>query len=99
MPVSPFGRRRHRGFRLWVISIIGTGEKNILEKMPESGIWAGFVPHLKEGDLYKYEILTAQGRISLKADPYAFWAEKSPIPLHASVICTATSGGGSKVAE
>ncbi|HHY14901.1 MAG TPA: 1,4-alpha-glucan branching protein GlgB [Firmicutes bacterium] len=75
-------------FAVWApkaqrVSVVGDfnnwdGRKNILEKMPESGIWAGFVPHLKEGDLYKYEILTAQGRIGLKADPYAFWAEKKP---------------------
>lgn len=65
------------------VSVVGDfnnwdGRKNPLEKMSNSGIWAGFVPGLQEGDLYKYEILTAQGTLQLKADPYAFWAEKKP---------------------
>ncbi len=65
------------------VSVVGDfnnwdGRTNLLDKMPGSKIWAGFIPGLKEGDLYKYEILTAQGTISLKADPFAFWAEKKP---------------------
>lgn len=75
-------------FALWApkaqrVSVVGDfnswdGRQHPLEKMPNSGIWAGFIPHLQEGDLYKYEIVTAQGTTQLKADPYAFWAEKKP---------------------
>lgn len=75
-------------FAVWApkaqrVSVVGDfnhwdGRQHPLEKIEQSGIWAGFVPGLKEGDLYKYEILTAQGALSLKADPYGFWAEKKP---------------------
>lgn len=54
----------------------GTG--NELERFGESGIWAGFIPGIKEGAAYKYEIVTADGRKLLKADPYAFGAELRP---------------------
>lgn len=75
-------------FAVWApaalrVSVVGDfnqwdGRRDPLERMPQSGIWAGFVPGLQEGDLYKYEILTSQGTLSLKADPYAFWSEKKP---------------------
>ncbi|NMB00271.1 MAG: 1,4-alpha-glucan branching protein GlgB [Firmicutes bacterium] len=82
-------------FAVWApyaerVSIVGDfngwdGRANVLERMPYSGIWATFVPGLKEGDLYKYEILTKRGQLLLKADPYAFWAEKKPAT--ASRLC------------
>lgn len=43
-----------------------------------SGIWEIFIPGLKPGDLYKFEILGAHGHILLKADPYAFASELRP---------------------
>ena len=36
-----------------------------------SGIWELFIPGLKPGDNYKYEILTENSRNLLKADPYS----------------------------
>ena len=39
---------------------------------------AGFVPRLPEGDLYKYVIETADGKLLYKADPYGFYAEDIP---------------------
>ena len=75
-------------FAVWApnaqrVSVVGDfnnwdGRRHPMEKMPQSGIWALFVPGLKEGDLYKYEILTKEGHLLLKADPFAFWAEKKP---------------------
>ena len=75
-------------FAVWApqarrVSVVGDfnhwdGRQHPLEKMPGSGIWAGFIPGLQEGDLYKYEILTPQGTLNLKADPFGFWAEKKP---------------------
>lgn len=75
-------------FAVWApraqrVSVVGDfngwdGRQNPLERMPKSGIWSTFVPGLREGDVYKYEILTCQGALSLKADPYGFWAEKKP---------------------
>lgn len=41
-----------------------------------SGIWEGFIPYLKQGDIYKYYILSNHNNYSVeKADPYAFHFE------------------------
>ena len=50
-----------------------------------SGIWELFVPGIKEGERYKFVILTDQGKKLYKADPFAFQGE--PRPKTASVIC------------
>jgi 1,4-alpha-glucan branching enzyme len=43
-----------------------------------SGVWELFVPGVKEGDQYKFEIKGQQGFWAQKADPYAFAAEVRP---------------------
>lgn len=43
-----------------------------------AGIYELFVPGVLQGDIYKYEILGADGKRVLKADPYANYAEKRP---------------------
>jgi 1,4-alpha-glucan branching enzyme len=43
-----------------------------------SGIWELFIPGLGDGDLYKFEIFTAQGDLVIKTDPYAFRTEAPP---------------------
>ena len=75
-------------FAVWApharrVSVVGDfnnwdGRRHPMERMPQSGIWALFIPGLKEGDLYKYEILTREGHLLLKADPFGFWMEKKP---------------------
>ena len=50
----------------------------------ESGIFELFVPHVGDGEIYKYEIHGYDGKTVLKADPYGFYAEKRP--ANASVI-------------
>ena len=37
-----------------------------------------FIPDVAQGDLYKFEILGAQGQIAVKADPFAFHAQLRP---------------------
>ncbi len=54
------------------------GDKHVLQKSNQAGVWSIFVPGLKEGDLYKYEIHTHQNEILLKVDPYGFYAEHRP---------------------
>ncbi|MGG4033723.1 1,4-alpha-glucan branching protein GlgB [Paenibacillus cisolokensis] len=54
----------------------GSGHR--MERLGESGVWALFIPGLAEGAMYKYEICDADGRKRLKADPYAFFAERRP---------------------
>ncbi|MCL4106465.1 UNVERIFIED_CONTAM: hypothetical protein GTU68_030423 [Idotea baltica] len=50
-----------------------------------SGIWEGFIPDVKEGELYKFEIHSNNdNRVRKKADPYAFKTEL--MPLSASII-------------
>jgi 1,4-alpha-glucan branching enzyme len=49
-----------------------------LNVTPSGGVWQGFVPGVKEGQLYKYLIETSNGDLLYKADPYAFSAELIP---------------------
>ena len=44
----------------------------------ESGIFEAFLPHAKEGQLYKFCITTANGDILYKADPFATSSEFRP---------------------
>jgi len=64
------------------ISIIGDinswdGRQHPMQKRL-GGIWELFMPTMKEGDTYKYEIRTQQGHIYEKADPYGFFHEIRP---------------------
>ncbi|NLC25199.1 MAG: 1,4-alpha-glucan branching protein GlgB [Fastidiosipila sp.] len=43
-----------------------------------TGIWQTFIPDAKEFQRYKYAICTPEGRVLLKADPYARHAETRP---------------------
>lgn len=43
-----------------------------------SGIWEGFIPGIGKGELYKYHVLTADGRQIEKGDPYALFWEIPP---------------------
>jgi 1,4-alpha-glucan branching enzyme len=43
-----------------------------------AGIWELFVPGVREGALYKYELETAAGALRLKTDPLAFAMELPP---------------------
>ena len=75
-------------FTLWApnamaIQVVGDfngwdGKNDVMEKISPMGVYEKFVPGAKVGDYYKYKIFTADGRILMKADPYAFWAEKRP---------------------
>ncbi|CAD7771814.1 1,4-alpha-glucan branching enzyme GlgB [Candidatus Methanoperedenaceae archaeon GB50] len=45
----------------------------------DSGIWEGFIPHIKQGTLYKYHIVSKYNHYEVdKGDPYAFYWEVSP---------------------
>ncbi len=64
------------------ISIIGDfnswdGRHHPMQKRL-GGIWEIFIPNIKEGEIYKYEIRTQQGHIYEKADPYGFLHEVRP---------------------
>jgi 1,4-alpha-glucan branching enzyme len=55
-----------------------------MRSLDSSGIWELFVPALKEGEKYKFEIHTKEGYLRLKSDPMAFYSECRP--LTASVV-------------
>ncbi len=75
-------------FAVWApmaqrVSVVGTfnqwdGRIHPMRLLGSSGVWELFIPGLVEGDIYKYEIKTPSGEIYIKADPYAFYAEKPP---------------------
>ena len=44
-------------------------------QLVHEGVWAGEIPGLADGDIYKYAIEGPDGTVSLKADPFAFHAE------------------------
>ncbi|MFC5459328.1 1,4-alpha-glucan branching protein GlgB [Massilia niabensis] len=75
-------------FAVWApnarrVSVVGSfnnwdGRRHMMRRRGESGIWEMFIPGLAAGDLYKFEIRTQEGRLLLKADPFAFRAELRP---------------------
>ncbi len=54
------------------------GEDAPLHRVPDTGVWATFLPGVGSGALYKFEILTADGSWLLKADPMARFCEAAP---------------------
>ncbi|MEZ5314828.1 MAG: 1,4-alpha-glucan branching protein GlgB [Chlamydiales bacterium] len=81
-------------FAVWApsatrVSVIGDfnfwdGRVNPMRIMDTSGVWELFVPGLKQGDRYKFEIKTSKGELLIKTDPYAHSGEIRPAT--ASVI-------------
>ena len=59
-------------FNLW------DGRRHQMKLHEGSGVYELFIPGLKEGDIYKYEIKKMNGDPVLKADPYANYAELRP---------------------
>jgi len=57
-----------------------------------SGVWEIFIPGVKNGDAYKYQVRSrVQGYQQMKADPYAFQSETPP--KSASVVCDVDAYG------
>ncbi len=55
---------------------MGRFPDTVMNRIKHSGVWGIFIPGLKEGSLYKYELKTQEKEIVLKADPYAFLFRK-----------------------
>lgn len=49
-----------------------------MHRKDDKGIWSLFVAEAKEGDMYKYRVTQATGRVVDKMDPYAFYSELRP---------------------
>jgi 1,4-alpha-glucan branching enzyme len=56
-----------------------------LEPLGTSGIWVGRVAGADQGQVYKFAVTTADGRVLEKADPFAFRTEVPP--RTGSVLC------------
>ncbi len=75
-------------FAVWApsatrVSVIGwfnrwDGRHHPMQNRGSSGLWELFMPGLKPGDLYKFEIKGPHGFLAQKADPYAFASELRP---------------------
>lgn len=75
-------------FRVWApaarrVSVIGDfnfwdGRAHQMRVIGSSGIWELFIPDIKEGDLYKFEIRTQHMGILEKIDPLQFTSEVRP---------------------
>jgi 1,4-alpha-glucan branching enzyme len=75
-------------FAVWApsaraVSVVGDfnswdGRLHAMRTLGSTGIWELFLPEVGEGQNYKYEILTQDGELRLKADPYAFATEVPP---------------------
>ncbi len=75
-------------FAVWApsaraVSVVGDfnswdGRLHAMRTLGSTGIWELFLPGVGPGTNYKYEILTQDHQILLKADPYAFETEVPP---------------------
>ncbi|GGX03122.1 1,4-alpha-glucan branching protein GlgB [Aquimarina muelleri] len=77
-------------FAIWApsaksVSVVGDfnhwaeGEHLLNVRWDQSGIWEGFIPDIKKGDIYKYKIHSNHNDIQTeKADPYARRCEHPP---------------------
>ncbi len=75
-------------FAVWApharaVSVIGDfnmwdGRLHLMRTLAVSGIYEIFIPDVKPGAVYKYQILTRNGDILMKADPYANCAQMRP---------------------
>jgi 1,4-alpha-glucan branching enzyme len=79
--------QRGVAFAVWApnaksVSVVGNfnewnGKNHPMRRLGDSGVWELFIPGLREGELYKYEIKSGRHKV-LKADPYAFAMEVPP---------------------
>ena len=75
-------------FAVWTpnaqrVSVVGdfnawNGCQHPMRNRGSTGIWELFIPDLKPGTIYKYEIKTQNGDVFTKSDPYAFCMEHRP---------------------
>ena len=72
-------------FAVWApnaqrVSVVGDfnswdGRRHSMRRLGGSGIWEIFVPGVKVGEHYKFELRGPQGEILVKTDPFGFYAQ------------------------
>ena len=75
-------------FAVWAphaqrVSVVGNfndwnGRQHMMRRVEYSGIFELFVPGIKVGEIYKYEIATKNGNVFMKPDPYGNGFELRP---------------------
>jgi len=75
-------------FAVWApnaerVSVVGDfnywdSRQHPMRSLGNSGVWEIFIPKMKAGELYKYEIKPRGWASFMKADPYALYAEVPP---------------------
>ncbi len=75
-------------FAVWApnaatVSVIGDfnrwdGRMHLMRCLGASGIWELFIPEIQEGEKYKFEIQTKEGKLLLKSDPFSLSTEMRP---------------------
>ncbi len=81
----------HKGyyFAVWApnataVSVIGNfnhwkpDEHPLFVRLEKSGIWEGFIPHVKRGEIYKYHIRGFNNSETVKGDPFGHFWEQRP---------------------
>jgi 1,4-alpha-glucan branching enzyme len=81
-------------FAVWApnarsVSVVGDfngwdGRLHPMRSLGAAGIWELFIPDLRPGMKYKFELRTSGGRLRIKADPLAFRTEVPP--RNASIV-------------
>ena len=79
------GGERGVYFAVWApnaarVSVVGDfnfwdGRVHPMRKLLPHGVWEIFVPGVKEGSHYKYEVKTQSGALLLKSDPFGFFSQ------------------------
>ncbi|MGI9017749.1 MAG: 1,4-alpha-glucan branching protein GlgB [Euzebya sp.] len=54
------------------------GRLHPMRSLGSSGIWELFLPDVADGAAYKYELVTAEGAVATRADPWAKWSQVPP---------------------
>ena len=79
------GGERGVYFAVWApnadrVSVVGDfnhwdGRVHPMRKLVGNGVWEIFIPGVKEGEHYKYEIRARTGALLLKSDPFGFFSQ------------------------
>ncbi|MFV0385219.1 1,4-alpha-glucan branching protein GlgB [Paracoccus sp. (in: a-proteobacteria)] len=75
-------------FAVWApnaqrVSVVGQfnhwdGRRHPMRRLGNSGAWEIFLPGIGDGDLYKFEILGADGSVAQKSDPVGYGSQHPP---------------------
>ena len=81
-PGTAFGLWAPNAENVFVTGDFNGWNKNshpLKQRDDESGVWEGFIPGIKQGDIYKYHLQSKHNNFKVdKGDPFAFYWEQPP---------------------